>query len=339
MKAALRDRYGGPEVVRIEEVDAPIPSDGEILVRVQVASVNRADLDGIEPRPSFTRLFLGLRAPRNHRIGIDVAGVVEAVGGGVTSFRPGDRVFADLYPAGAGAFAELVCAPEGRFIEIPDALSFEQAATLPHSAVLAIQGLRHRRGRAVKAGDRVLIVGASGNVGPFAVQIAKARGAEVTGVCQTGKMDFVRSLGADHVIDYTKVDITRIGVRYDWVLDTDSHHSILAMRRCLRPDGVYVTLGGTTWPLLGALVLGPLIGLASRRSMGLMLWWHPFDPTDVAAVTQLVADGAVRPAIDRRYPLEEVVDALRWVHEGRAKGKVLVTVGEESGAGDGRLAG
>jgi NADPH:quinone reductase-like Zn-dependent oxidoreductase len=330
MKAAVRDRYGGPEVVRIQDVDAPVPSDGDVLVRIRVASVNRADLDGIEPRPQFSRLFLGLRSPRNHRIGIDVAGIVEAVGRGVTRFGPGDRVFADLYPAGSGAFAELVCAHEQRFLQIPTALSFEQAATLPHSAILAIQGLRTRRGRAVKGGDRVLIVGASGNVGPFAVQIAKARGAEVTGVCRTEKVDFVRSLGVDHVIDYTKVDITRTGERYDWILDTDSHHSILAMRRCLRPGGVYVTLGGTAWPLLGALVLGPMIGLLSRESMGLMLWWRPFDPTDVATLAQLVAAGTVVPQIDRRYPLDQVVDALRWVQDGHAKGKVLVTAREQT---------
>ena len=335
MKAALRDRYGGPEVVRIEEVAKPVPADDEVLVRVHVASVNRADLDGIEPRPQFTRLFLGLRAPRNHRVGIDVAGVVEAVGSGVTRFQPGDRVFADLYPAGGGAFAEFVCAPERRFIGIPAALSFEQAATLPHSAVLAIQGLRQRRGRAVKAGDRVLIVGASGNVGPFAVQIAKARGAEVTGVCRTGKVEFVRSLGADRVIDYTKVDITGTGERYDWILDTDSHHSILAMRRCLRPDGVYVTLGGTAWPILGAMTLGPVVGLATRQSMGLMLWWKPFDPTDIDTLTKLVADGTVRPAIDRRYRLEQVVEALHWMSDGHAKGKVLLTIHEERRAADG----
>jgi NADPH:quinone reductase-like Zn-dependent oxidoreductase len=333
VKAAVVDRYGRPENVRIEEVPTPVPRDDEVLVRVRVASVNRADLDGIEPRPAFIRLFIGLRAPRNHRIGIDVAGVVEAVGSGVTRFRPGDRVFADLYSAGAGAFAEFACAPERRFLEIPPDVTFEQAATLPHSGVLAIQGLRLRNRRAVEAGDHVMVVGASGNVGPFAVQLAKERGAHVTGVCRTEKVDFVRALGADRVIDYTQVDITRIGKRFDWILDTDSHHSIVAMRRPLKPDGVYVTLGGATWPILGALVLGPLIGLAGRRSMGLMLWWRPFDPADVATLGQLVADGTVRPAIDRRFGLDQVVDALRWVHDGHARGKVLVVVAHEEQVG------
>jgi NADPH:quinone reductase-like Zn-dependent oxidoreductase len=326
MKAAVLDRYGTPDVVRLEEVDALVPRDGEILVRVHVASVNRADLDGIEPRPQFIRLFLGLRAPRNHRVGIDVAGVVEAVGPGVTRFQTGDRVFADLYPTGGGAFAELACAPERRFQPIPDALSFEEAATLPHSAILAIQGLRQRRGRAVKAGDKVLIVGASGNVGPFAVQIAKSRGAEVTGVCSTAKLEFVRSLGADHVIDYSAVDYTAIGERWDWILDTDSHHSILRNRRALRPNGVYVTLGGPALPIVSALVLGPLITLAGSRHMGLLLSWKPFDPADVATLQDLFAAGKVKPAIDRRYPLAEVVDALRYVDERRSMGKVVITV-------------
>jgi NADPH:quinone reductase-like Zn-dependent oxidoreductase len=172
----------------------------------------------------------------------------------------------------------------------------------------------------------VLIAGASGNVGPFAVQIAKLRGAEVTGVCRTSKVDFVRSLGADHVIDYTVVDFTRTGERYDWILDTDSHHSVVAVQRALTPRGAYITLGGTAWPLLGALVLGPIVSLVTRRWTGLMLWWRPFDLGDAAALGELVAQGRIRPVIDRRYPLSEVVDALRHVAEGRAQGKVVITV-------------
>src|SRR5689334_2480691 len=171
MRAAVRDRYGAPDVVRVEDVERPKPKDDELLVRVVAASVNRADLDGILPKPQFVRLFLGLRAPRNHRLGLDVAGVVEAVGAGVNRFVPGDRVFADLYPVGQGAFAEYAAAPERAFATIPDELSFEDAATLPHSAILAVQGLRRRNGQAIRPGDKVLIDGASGNVGPFAIQI------------------------------------------------------------------------------------------------------------------------------------------------------------------------
>lgn len=327
MKAAVRDRYGPPEIVHIEEVERPEPGDGDVLVRVHAASVNRADLDYLKPRPSFARLFTGLRAPRHRRIGLDVAGVVEAVGRGVTSLAPGDRVFGDLSPfGGEGAFAEYVCAPARGFEKVPADLSLEDAATLPHSAILAIQGLRLRDGRTPRPGDRVLIDGASGNVGPFAVQIAKSMGAEVTGVTRTEKLDFVRSLGADKVLDYTKVDYTREPERYDWILDTDSHHSILRVRRALRRNGVYVTLGGTTGPILASLIVGPFISRFTDRWSGLLLWWKPFDPADVARLRELHAAGVIRPSIDRRFPLDRVVEALRWLEDGRQRGKVVVTI-------------
>jgi NADPH:quinone reductase-like Zn-dependent oxidoreductase len=326
VKAAICERYGTPDVVDVREVDRPVPSGDEVLVRVHAASVNRADLDGIQPRPAFVRLFIGLRAPRNHRVGIDVAGVVESVGPAVTRFRPGDQVFADLFGFGQGAFAEFVCASERAFLPMPTGMPFDEAATLPHSAILALQGLRLRNGRTIQPGDKVLIGGASGNVGPFAVQVAKSMGAEVTGVCSTAKLDFVRSLGADHVIDYTKVDFTKTGDRYDWILDTDSHQSILRVRHALRSGGVYLTLGGTSVPILGALILGPVISLATGKTMSLVLWWKPFKVEDVEHIEALIAAGKVKPAIDRRYPLAEVVDALRWVDDGHAKGKVLVTM-------------
>jgi len=324
MKAALRERYGSVDVVELRDIEKPQPADDQVLVRVRAASVNRGDLDGLTPRPQFVRLFIGLRAPRQPRIGLDAAGEVEAVGPGVTRFKPGDRVFGDMFSFGAGSFAEYVCAPERAFLPIPSGMTFEVAATLPHSANLGVQGLRLRNGRTIKAGDRVLVDGASGNVGPFAVQIAKAAGAEVTGVARAEKLDFVRSLGADYVIDYTATDYTRAGQRYDWIVDTDSHHSLLAVRRALVPGGVYVTLGGTSWPILGSILAAPFISRAVGRRMGLLLWWKPFNPPDIQRVTDLIAEGAVRPAIDRRYPLDQVVDALRWVDEGHARGKVLV---------------
>jgi NADPH:quinone reductase-like Zn-dependent oxidoreductase len=326
MKAAVQDRYGTLDVVRLEDVERPVPADDQVLVRVRAASVNRADLDGLGPRPGFVRVFTGLRAPRNHRMGIDVAGVVESVGPSASRFQPGAEVFADLFAYGQGAFAEYVCAPDKAFQRMPSGMTFEDAATLPHSAVLAVQGLRLRNGRTIRAGDKVLIDGASGNVGPFAVQIAKSMGAEVTGVCSTAKVDFVRSLGADHVLDYTKVDYTSTGERYDWIVDTDSHHSILRVRRALRPNGVYVTLGGTSWPIIGGMVVGPLVSLASDKWTGLLLWWKPFKAEDVATLTELIAAGKVKPVIDRRFPLNEVVEALRWVDDGHAKGKVVITM-------------
>jgi NADPH:quinone reductase-like Zn-dependent oxidoreductase len=325
MKAAIRDRYGPPDVVRVVDVDVPTPADDQVLVRVQAASVNRVDLDYLAPRPQFIRLFVGMRAPRAHRLGVDVAGVVESVGPSVTRFRTGDRVFADLYPFGAGAFAEYALAPERAFLSIPEGVSFEDAATLPHAGTLAIQGLRLRNGRTVGPGSRVLIDGASGNVGPFVVQIAKWRGAEVTAVASASKLDFARELGADHVIDYATTDFTTTGVRYDWILAPDSHHPIRRARRALRPGGAYVTLGGGDRDLVSALVLGPLLSRLDRRWAGLMLWWKPFNADDMKALLDLVAAGTVRPAIDRRYPLAEIVDALRWVDDGHARGKVIVT--------------
>lgn len=325
MKAAMRDRYGPPDVVDVRDVDRPVPSADQVLVRVRAASVNRADLDGLYPRWAFIRLFMGLRAPRNRRVGLDVAGVVESVGPTVTRFRPGDSVFADLFAFGQGAFAEYVCAPEKAFQPMPSGMTFEEAATLPHSAILAIQALRVRDGRTIGPGDKVMIVGASGNVGPFAVQVAKSMGAEVTGVCRTEKMDFVRSLGADHLIDYTTTDYTRTGERYDWIVDVDAHHGILRFRRALRPNGVYAALGGSGSWLLQALLVGPLVSIATGNRMGLMLAWKPFKTEDVETLKALIAAGKLKPVIDRRFPLSQVVDALRYVDDGHARGKVVIT--------------
>lgn len=326
MQAAVRDRYGGPEVVRVTDVERPTPTGDEVLVRIHFASVNRADLDWLYPHPAFTRLFVGLLRPRSPGLGVDAAGVVEAVGPDVMSFTVGDRVFGDLYPFGHGAFAEYACAPERAFALVPDSLELEQAATLPHSAILAVEGLRMRDGRSIRSGDRVLIDGASGNVGPFAIQIARAAGAEVTAVCSSSKMDFVRSLGADEVIDYARTDFTTSGDRYDWILAAESHHPILRIRHALRPGGVYVTLGGTARSLVDALAVGPVVTAATSRRMGMAFWWRPFDRDAVAAILALVRSGAVKPAIDRRYPLSEVADALRYVDKGQAAGKVLITV-------------
>jgi NADPH:quinone reductase-like Zn-dependent oxidoreductase len=324
MKAAQRERYGPPETVVVREVDLPEPMADEVLVRVHAASVNRADLDYLEPRPRFIRLVIGVRAPRVPAIGIDVAGTVEAVGPAVTRFGPGDAVFADLFPFGQGAFAEFALAPERAFLPIPPGMSMEDAATLPHSAVLAAQALRRRDGTPIQAGMSLLIDGASGNVGPFAIQIAKARGAEVTAVASTAKLDFVRDLGADHVIDYTTTDYTGDGRRYDWIVAPDTHHSMASIRRVLRRGGIYVTLGGWDRHILSAITLGPVFTLATGRFMGLMLWWRPFHADDIATLAELYAGGQLRPRIDSRYPLDEVAAALRHVQDGRNRGKVLV---------------
>jgi NADPH:quinone reductase-like Zn-dependent oxidoreductase len=329
MKAAYADRYGPPEVVKLREVERPTPTGNEILVRVRAASVNRADLDGLKPKPGFLRLFTGMRAPRNQEVGIDAAGVVEEVGPEVTRFTPGDAVMTDLFAAARfGAFAEYVCARERAFEPIPSGMSFEEAATLPHSALLALQGMRLRSGRTFEPGAKVLIDGASGNVGPFAVQIAKAMGAEVTGVARGDKLDFVRSLGADHAIDYETVDYTRGPERYDWIVAVDAHYSVRAARRALKPNGVYITMGGTTGTLVTALGGTLVLSRVGSKWSGLVLWWRPMHRPDVDRLRELIAAGKVTPRIDRRYRLEEVVQALRWVEDGHARGKVVITVAD-----------
>lgn len=326
MKAAHRYRYGPPEVLEIREVETPEPTGDQVLVMVRAASVNRADLDGLYPRWQFIRAFYGLRRPKNPKIGIDVAGVVEATGPDVKQLKPGDAVFGDLSAFGEGAFAEYACAPERAFAPMPSGLSFEDAATLPHSAILALQALRRRDGTTIKAGDRLLVEGASGNVGPFAVQIAKSMGVYVTGVASGDKLDLVRSLGADDVIDYTATDYTAGGRKYDWIVATDAHHSLVASSRALRHGGTYVALGGSGGRMLSTLVVTPAIGLASHRFVGIMLWWKPFNPPDVDRLRELVESGVVKPVIDRTYPLSDVVSALRRVDDGHSRGKVVVTM-------------
>ena len=326
MKAAWHDRYGDPDVVDVREVPTPVPTGDQVLVKVHAASVNRADLDWLLPKSQLFRAFTGVRRPRYTGIGLDCAGVVEATGPDARRLKVGDRVFADLFWFHHGSFAEYVCVPERAFQTMPEGMSFEDAATLPHAALLAVQGMRPRSGRSVGPGSKVLIVGASGNVGPFAVQIAKHLGAEVTGVCRTEKMDFVRSLGADHAIDYTTTDYTKSGP-YDWIIDVDAHRSILGFIKALRPGGVYMAMGGNRPWILSLPVLALTGWLVARgKHLGLMGGWRAFAPADVDALKDFIAAGVIKPAIDRRYPLAQVREALQAVHEGRAKGKVVITV-------------
>jgi NADPH:quinone reductase-like Zn-dependent oxidoreductase len=330
MQAIRRATYGPPDVTSLQDVPIPVPGDGEILVRVHAASVNRADLDYLTGHPFITRLGTGLRRPRNVGVGLDAAGVVAAVGPGVTRFAPGDRVFANLTMYGHGAFAEYACAAERAWEPMPKGASFELAATLPESSCIAWQGLR--KGRTIKPGDQVLINGASGNVGPFAVQLAKSFGAEVTGTCRTQKMDFVRSLGADHVIDYTTDDYTRQGPRYDFILDVWARRSWLAPRRALKPGGDYVMVGGSTGAIFEGLLLGPIVSRLGDRKLGLLLSWKPFDPPDVATLSGLLETGVLRPTVDRRYSLAEVPDALRDIASGRPAGKLVISIVPDEGA-------
>ena len=254
---------------------------------------------------------------------MDVAGTVEAVGTNVTRFQPGDQVFGDLTEHGYGAFAEYASAPENAFARRPADLTFEEAAAVPQSGIMALQGLVDKR--RIRPGDEVLINGAGGGVGPFAVQIAKSFGAEVTGVDRTGKLDLVRSLGADHVIDYTREDYTASGRRYDRILDVAGNRSIFDCRRALKPKGRYVVIPGSIPRLFQAIVLGPPISMVDSRKMG-MLMWKPFKREDVALLKELIEAGRVSPVIDRRFPLGEVAEALRYQEEGRARGKLVITV-------------
>ncbi len=324
MKAIRRDRYGPPDVLELRDIEMPVPRHDEVLVRVRAASFNQADLDYLLGKPFLTRMGTGLHAPRNRGLGLDVAGQVEAVGTDVTAFQPGDDVFGDMTAFGYGAFAEYACAPEQAWARMPASLTFEEAATIPQAAILALQGLKS--GEQIGPGTRVLVNGASGNVGPFAVQIAKAFGAHVTGACSTVKMDMVRELGADEVIDYTREDYTRSGQRYDWIVDVAGNRSILECRRALKPGGTYVMVGGPTSRILGALLLGPLISLAGSRKMGLMLWWKLFRKGDVALLEKLIGAGKVRPVIDRRYALADAPEALRYLQAGHARGKIVIIV-------------
>lgn len=323
MLAIVREAYGPPEALELREVPVPAVGDDDVLVRLHAASLNAADLDYLYGRPGFARPLYGWRRPRDRGLGLDAAGTVEAVGSAVTTFAPGDRVFADLTNYGAGAFAEMAVAPDRAWAPIPDDVPMEIAATLPQSAILALDGLRG--GTGLRPGSRVLVNGASGNIGPFAVQIAKATGAHVTGVCRTSKVDFVRELGVDEVIDYTKTDVTRGHEGYDWILDAVGSHPLRSWRRILNPGGRYVMVGGPGGRIVSALLLGTVLSVIGSRKMGLMIWWRPFAPTAVARVLELLQTGTIHPVIDRRYPLAEVPAALRHLDDGQARGKVVIT--------------
>jgi len=324
MKAIVRSAYGTPDVLRLEEVPTPVPADGEVLVRVRASSVNRTDLESLVGRPAMYRVFIGVRRPRRRWLGLDAAGEVAAVGAAVTRFKPGDRVYADLLYNGNAAFAEFACAREKAWHPIPEGVDFETAATLPASAVLALQGLGGRQG--VRPGNRVLIIGASGSVGLFAVQLAKAAGAEVTGVCSTEKLDLVRAVGAHHVIDYRCGDYTRGDRRYDRILDALAMRSVLAVRRLLAPNGIYGAHGGrSTGGLLQAIVVGPLLSVGAKRTMGIVVG-RPNDAADMATVGELAQAGTLVPVIDRGYTLAQVPEALRYFTAGKARGKLVITM-------------
>jgi NADPH:quinone reductase-like Zn-dependent oxidoreductase len=320
MKAIVYHQYGSPDVLKLEEVAKPTPGDDEVLIKVHAVSVNRSDWEGLTGKPLYARIG-GLLKPRHQILGSDVAGRVEAAGRSIRQFQPGDAVFGEMLGY-SGGFAEYVCAREKRLVLKPASMTFEEAAAIPQAAVIALQGIRDKG--QVQPGQKVLINGAGGGAGTFAVQLAKLFGAEVTGVDNTGKMDFMRSLGADHVIDYTREDFTKTGKQYDLILDVIAHRSVFACKRALRPNGSYFAVGGSVAIFFQILLLGPWI----RRTTGKKIRILAVQPNrkDLVFVTELCEAGKVVPFIDRRYPLSEVPEALKYLGEGRAKGKVVITV-------------
>ena len=322
MKAIVHKRYGPPDVLQLQEVEKPTPKKDQVLVKVQAASVSYSDWVYVRGKPFVARLMgSGLLKPKHMMLGADVAGRVEAVGRNTKQFRPGDEVYGDLSVCGWGGFAEYVSVPESALAAKPANLTFEQAAAVPQAAIVALQGLRDQG--QIEPGQKVLINGASGGIGTFAVQIAKFFGADVTGVCSTRNLDMVRSIGADHVIDYTRQDPTQNGQRHDLILDIKAYRSISAYERVLSPKGIYVLAGGSVVRILQAAMTGneKMVNLQVRPNQ-----------KDFDFMTKLLKAGKVVPVIDRRYPLSEVAKAVRYYGEGHARGKVVITMEMKRGA-------
>jgi NADPH:quinone reductase-like Zn-dependent oxidoreductase len=323
MKAIVYETYGSADVLQFKDVDKPAPKPNEVLVKVHASSANPLDWRMMRATPFLARLENGLFKPKETRLGADLAGRVEAVGSSVTQFRLGDEVFGDNFGSGLGAFAEYVCVSEDRLALKPSRTSFEDAAAVPLAAMTALQGLQMGK---IQPGQKILINGASGGVGTFAVQIAKALGAEVTGVCSTRNLDTVRSIGADHVIDYTQEDFTRNGQQYDLIYCAVGNHTITEYKRALKPQGICVIVGFTSLRLMFEhLILGPRRSKSGGQRVGIM-GTVKSNKHDLETLRQLLEAGKVTPVIDRCYPLQQVPDALRYLETGRAKGKVVITV-------------
>jgi NADPH:quinone reductase-like Zn-dependent oxidoreductase len=322
LKAIVFTEYGSLDALKLVEVPKPVPGDREVLVQVHASSVTFGNLAHVRGEPFVSRLWSGLREPKHKIPGGDLAGQVEAVGKDVTQFQPGDEVYGDLADCGFGAYAEYVSAPEHTIALKPANMTFEEAAPVPQAALVAMQGLRDKG--QIQAGQRVLIVGASGGNGTFAVQIAKSYGAEVTGVCSTRNVDLVRSLGADHVIDYTQEDFTQSGQHYDLIFATAGYRSVFDYRRALSPQGIYVSGGGAMAQVYEGMLLGPLISTIGSKTLTFL--YAKQDQRDLVTLKELIEAGKVRSVIDRRYPLSEAAEALRYYGEGRSQGKVVITI-------------
>lgn len=324
MKAIIYTKYGSPDVLQYKDVEKPTPKDNEVLVKIHAASANPLDWRLMRAAPFLARLENGLFKPKQTKLGADIAGRVEAVGSSVTQFQPGDAVFGDIWLNGLGGFAEYGCTREETLVLKPTSISFETAAAVPLAGLTALQGLRDKG--QIQPGQKVLINGASGGVGTLAVQIAKSFGAEVTGVCSTRNLDIVRSIGADHVIDYTQEDFTTNGQQVDLIFCAVGNRSISDYKRALKPQGVCVIAGFTTLRLMFEhLILGPRRSKADGQRVGMMGTVRP-NQEDLTVVKELLEAGKVVPVIDRCYPLSETAEAIRYLEAGHAKGKVVITV-------------
>ena len=320
MRAIVRETYGGPDVLRLDDVPKPSVGDGDVLVRVHTASANAGDWHLLRGTPLPFRLIAGLTKPKFRIIGADVAGEIESVGRNVTQFKPGDRVFGEVSRCGFGAYAEYVAARENALALKPTNVSFEEAAAVPTAGCTALQGLRKGN---VRSGQKVLIHGAAGGVGTFAVQIAKALGADVTAVCSAKNADMVRSIGADHVLDYARDDFATAGQRFDLILAVNGDRSIWDYRRALSSTGRYVMTGGSNRQLSDALFVGPLLSMAGQKMGNLLA--KP-NQADLLLLKEFIEAEAVRPVIERHYQLSEVPDAIRYLETGHASGKLVVAI-------------
>lgn len=323
MKAIVSLKYGTPDILQLKEVEKPVPKDNEVLIKIHATSVNAADWHLLTADIFLIRLMgLGFFTPKIKILGADVSGKVESVGRNASQFKPGDEVYGDLADCGFGAFAEYVCAREDTLVIKPANLSFEQAAAVPLAAVTALQGLRDI-GK-IQAGQKVLINGASGGVGTYAVQIAKAFGAVVTAVCSSRNLELARSLGADHVIDYTKDDFTKNGLKYDLILAANGYHRLSDYKRSLNPKGIYVMSGGKSSQMFQSLILGPLMSKKGGRQIKSVSM--KMNQKDLLFIKELVESGKVIPVIDKQFSLSETAEAMRYLGQGHARGKVIITI-------------
>jgi NADPH:quinone reductase-like Zn-dependent oxidoreductase len=326
MKAIIHRRYGPPDVLELVEMEIPAPADRQVLVKIHAVSLNAYDWHMVTADIFLVRLMGGgLLKPKDTSVGADIAGRVEAVGSRVTQFQPGDEVFGDIAGSGSGGLAEYALAPEGSLAVKPANLSFEEAAAVPMAAVTALQGLRDA-GR-VQPGHKVLVYGASGGVGTYAVQLAKVFGAEVTAVCSTRNVEQARALGADHVIDYTKEDFTQNGRQYDLILAANGYRPLSDYKRALAPQGIYVMAGGKPAQIFQAMLFGPWMSRGGGQKLGGLS--AKASQSDLVYLKELLEAGKIVPVIDRSYPFSEAAEALRYLGQGHARGKVVITVGSD----------